>query len=255
MTNSRPRADRHCERLPCPYVVRMDLRLASYNIHKCVGSDRRRRPDRILSTLSDLGADVLVLQEVDHRLGARHAALRHDLIVDATGLRVLPFALGLHSLGWHGQTILARPHLGLHDLERIDLPGLEPRGALLAELSSLHGRVRIVGVHLGLIGRYRRLQLQAIAAAIAARPPMPTVIIGDFNEWSMRAGAAALGTGFRLHVPGPTFPTPRPVARLDRLAIGPNVHLTDAGVWQNGMARLASDHLPIWADLSFSEAG
>ncbi|MCX8507724.1 MAG: endonuclease/exonuclease/phosphatase family protein, partial [Rhodobacteraceae bacterium] len=198
----------------------MHLRLASYNVHKCLGLDRRRRPDRVIAVLAGLHADIIALQEVDHRLGLRPAALPRALLEQATGLRALPFALSPHSLGWHGQVILARPSLALADLRRIALPGLEPRGALLADLRSEETGLRVIGLHLGLLRRHRRLQLAAIRAALSHRMPLPTLILGDFNEWSPSGGTEALGPTFHTHSPGPSFPAARPVARLDRIALG-----------------------------------
>ncbi|MGB2893339.1 MAG: endonuclease/exonuclease/phosphatase family protein, partial [Albidovulum sp.] len=86
----------------------MQLRLASYNVHKCLGMDRRRSPERIVSVLNALDADIVALQEVDHRLPPRPAALPRALIERETDFGVLPFAPEGPSLGWHGQTMLVR---------------------------------------------------------------------------------------------------------------------------------------------------
>jgi endonuclease/exonuclease/phosphatase family metal-dependent hydrolase len=107
----------------------------------------------------------------------------------------------------------------------------------------------VVGVHLGLVRRYRALQLAAIRAAIGHRELMPTAIIGDFNEWSAGGGTGELGAGFRVHAPGSSFPSARPLAALDRVALSAGLHLRDAGVMARSPARIASDHLPIWADI------
>lgn len=231
----------------------MILRLCSYNVHKCVGMDRRRRPDRTLSVLGALRADILVLQEVDRRLGVRPAILPREETEEVTGLVAVPVAMSSASFGWHGQTILARPDLRLADLRRIDLPGLEPRGAILAEFEGPDGPFRIGSMHLGLLRRSRRMQLATIIAAISARRRIPTVLAGDYNEWSPRGGTEELGAGFHVHAPGPSFPATRPVARLDRIALAYGAHLHSAGIHSFGMSRVASDHLPLWADIRFSE--
>lgn len=203
--------------------------------------------------MAGLGADIIALQEVDHRLGDRPAALPRALAEAATGLVALPYALNRHSLGWHGQTILVRPDLVLTALKRIELPGLEPRGALLAEFGGDGPALRIVALHLGLLRRSRSLQMAAILAAMSHRPILPTALVGDFNEWSAQGGHSALGPGFRVHAPGPSFPAARPVARLDRIALGSGAHLVDAGTYGSAPARIASDHLPIWADVRFGD--
>ncbi|GAB4391004.1 endonuclease/exonuclease/phosphatase family protein [Albidovulum sp.] len=232
----------------------MRLRLASYNVHKCVGLDRRRKPGRIARVLAALEADILVLQEVDLRLPPRPAALAREFAERASGLTALPFPLdGGPSFGWHGQTILVHPDIAVSRIRRLVLPGLEPRGALMAECRTGGGPLRVVAVHLGLIGRFRRMQLAAIGAAIGHREPMPTVVIGDFNEWSHRGGVEPLGPGFRLHAPGPSFPAARPLGALDRIAVGPGIHLVDCGIHAAAPARIASDHLPIWAEIRIGE--
>lgn len=227
----------------------MQLRIASYNVHKCVGMDRRRDPGRIVGVLNALGADIVALQEVDHRLGARPAALSARLIEDETDFGILPFATSNPSLGWHGQTILVRRGIAVSRIRRVQLPGLEPRGALMAEIDTPTAPLRVVAVHLGLIRRYRRMQLAAIRAALSRRAEMQTLIVGDFNEWSLRGGVEALGPDFRVHAPGRTFPAPRPLAALDRVALLDGLHLKDAQVFVGGAARMASDHLPICIDL------
>ena len=96
----------------------MQLRLASYNVHKCLGMDRRRSPERIVSVLNALDADIVALQEVDHRLPPRPAALPRALIERETDFGVLPFAPEGPSLGWHGQTMLVRRGIAVEKVRR-----------------------------------------------------------------------------------------------------------------------------------------
>jgi endonuclease/exonuclease/phosphatase family metal-dependent hydrolase len=228
------------------------IRLASYNVHKCIGIDRRRSPERVVQVILSLGADVVALQEVDHRIGTRPEALPRALIAEATGYAVAGHATGARSLGWHGQAILVRRDFPILFEERIELPGLEPRGAILAEMVTTHGPLRVVGIHLGLIRRSRLLQLAAIRHAIARRPDMPTAIAGDWNEWSLSGGTEPIADDFLVHAPGPSFPAMRPVARLDRIALAHGAVLRSLGIVAQGNARMASDHLPIWADIDLS---
>ncbi|TMV81146.1 metal-dependent hydrolase, partial [Thioclava sp. BHET1] len=102
-----------------------DLRIASYNIRKCLGLDRRRNPERTLRVIKALGADVVALQESDRRLGPRPAALTRSIIESQSDYQPLPFATNDVSLGWHGNAILVRPGVALQDLHRLDLPSLE----------------------------------------------------------------------------------------------------------------------------------
>lgn len=109
------------------------MRIASYNIRKAVGLDWRRDPLRIIRVLAELDADVVALQEADKRLGARPAVLPEDALFDHTGLRVLNVTNGPSS-GWHGNALLVRDGWRIGATERLSLPGIEPRGALIADL-------------------------------------------------------------------------------------------------------------------------
>lgn len=233
----------------------MRIRLASYNIHKCLGMDRKRSAHRIIDVVNELDPDIIALQEVDHRLAPRRAALPHASVVSLTDLVAPRFATNQVSLGWHGQTILVRHGYSVAGTLQIELPGLEPRGAVLADIDTPAGPIRIIGVHLGLVRRYRLLQMKAIREATVEMPERPTVILGDFNEWSRSGGIAPLAGAFHVHAPGKSYPALRPVAALDRVALDHKVHLRQAGVWATRLSRLASDHLPIWADVTLAQGG
>lgn len=226
------------------------IRLASYNIRKCVGLDRRRAPGRTLDVITNLDADIIALQEADRRLGPRPAALPRQLIERASDFQTLEIGEGPDSIGWHGNAILVRKGTILLASERLHLPGLEPRGAVIADLAFGNRTLRLVATHLGLMRRHRTAQLAMIRAAISARPDLPTVILGDFNEWNGGKGLEPLQDAFTIHAPGHSFHAARPVAALDRIALGRGITLQDAGVRQTGLALRASDHLPIWADIS-----
>ena len=81
---------------------------------------------------------------------------------------------------------------------------------------------------------------------------MPTAILGDFNEWSAAQGLEALHARYALHAPGHSFHAARPIAALDRVALSPGLSLRDAGVVESKQAKIASDHLPVWADVDIS---
>ncbi len=220
------------------------IRLASYNMRKGIGLDRRRRPERILDVINALDADVIALQEADRRLGARPAVLDRRAIEENTDFRALDTGLEGPSLGWHGNAILVRKGLDAGPVQRLDLPGTEPRGALLAPVSGLY----VLGAHLGLLRRDRRRQLERIAALLAGLEGAQ-VVLGDFNEWSPNRGLEAL-RGFRLLAPGYSYHAARPVAALDRFALAGGAGFADAGVADTPLSRIASDHLPVWADIT-----
>lgn len=222
-----------------------DLRISTWNIRKCVGLDRRRDPHRVARVISELDADIVALQEADKRLGQRPAALSADLVARETGLVVADAGGHEASVGWHGNALLLRKGFDVTDRRNIDLPGLEPRGALVFDLSKDDRKVRVVGVHLGLMRSSRVAQFAAIRNHLDDLEPMPTVIMGDFNEWSRRTSTEHLGE-FDVYAPGKSFHSARPVLALDRIAVDKNVELKDAGVLETRDTRVASDHLPVW---------
>ncbi|MBM9593093.1 endonuclease/exonuclease/phosphatase family protein [Rhodobacteraceae bacterium MCCB 386] len=229
------------------------MRLASYNIRKAVGLDWRRDPNRSVKVIAALGADVVALQEVDKRLGPRPAALERELIARETDLEVVPVSRSPVSLGWHGNALLVRKNLDVRDVGHIELPGIEPRGAVFARIGTPRGVLTVVGVHLGLRRGCRRLQFAQIMEEFDEAAQERTVILGDFNEWSGSRGIEGLPPSFEVVSPGRSFHAARPVACLDRFALGPGVRLIEAGVERGIDARVASDHLPVWADLDLAE--
>jgi endonuclease/exonuclease/phosphatase family metal-dependent hydrolase len=223
------------------------VKLATWNIRKCIGLDRRRDPHRVARAIAELEADVVVLQEADKRLGSRPAALTREVLEAETDLK--PADAGGHeaSIGFHGNAVLVAPGIDVVARHSMHLPGLEPRGALILDLE---GKVslRVVAVHLGLIRASRRSQLAAIRERLSSLPKRPTAILGDFNEWSKDRGLEPL-IGFDVHAPGRSFHSARPMAALDRIAVDDAFALRDGGVVETPVTRVASDHLPVWGKL------
>jgi endonuclease/exonuclease/phosphatase family metal-dependent hydrolase len=227
------------------------VRVASYNIRKAIGTDRRRRPERIIEVLNEVGADIVALQEADRRFGAREAALPLHLLEEHSDYAPVPFGARAGSLGWHGNAILVRRGMRVQDHFMLHLPSLEPRGAVLAEVETRRGPLRVVGMHLDLSGLWRRQQAHAILHHVASRHAgLPTVMMGDLNEWSARSGCLRdFGAHHVFAETGRSFHARNPIARLDRIMVSPSIRIREAGVHNSATARVASDHLPIWADV------
>jgi endonuclease/exonuclease/phosphatase family metal-dependent hydrolase len=229
------------------------LRLVSYNMRKAVGLDWRRHPHRTLDVLNALTPDVVVLQEADRRLGPRRSAIPKRLIETETDFCAADVAVNDVSLGWHGNAILLRRGIPVLKVERIELPGLEPRGAVLVRVLTPLGELVVVGVHLALVRRWRRRQLAVIRRHLSEEDAARSVVAGDFNEWSSVDGLEPLAGAFDVVSPGMTFHSTRPSAALDKFAYGRLVQLGAAGVDRSALARRSSDHLPIWMEMSLSE--
>jgi endonuclease/exonuclease/phosphatase family metal-dependent hydrolase len=228
------------------------IKVASYNIRKSVGTDRRRQPDRILRILTEIDADIVALQEVDRRFGTRIATLSPELIVDATQYMPVRYGIREASLGWHGNAILVRKGTEVVSQHRIELPAFEPRGAVLADVRFNGDVIRVVGMHLGLLGRWRERQARAVIEHLEqVDGEHPTVIMGDLNQWNIEGGCLdPFAIDHTVVAPGPSFHSRRPMLPLDRIILSRDFTVEAMGVHQSQLARTGSDHLPVWASLT-----
>jgi endonuclease/exonuclease/phosphatase family metal-dependent hydrolase len=229
------------------------IRVASYNMRKAIGTDRRRRPERTLEVLCELDADVIALQEADRRFGTRASAMPLHLIEEHSDYKPVPLDARSGSIGWHGNAILVKKNVEVVASEMLHLPSLEPRGAVMADLSLGGEALRVVGMHLDLSGLWRRQQAHYILHHLDTREtPMPAVLMGDLNEWSARGGCLRDFAHHPLAFAncGRSFHTRRPVVQLDRIMVTEDLGIEDCGVHQSPAARKASDHYPVWAKLT-----
>ena len=227
------------------------MKVASYNIHKCRGVDGLVRPKRIVAVIKELGADLVALQEVDHRIGTRKGLLDSNLIESETGLKLLVQSDVTDGHGWHGNALLVRGDLLHYHRFRLRLPGIEPRGAVFAELDIGEGKFRIIAVHLGLLRRSRVLQAKFLLDTFRGLKPMPTILLGDFNEWRRvrRSALAVLDPVFGSLPILASFPSRLPIFPLDRILDWPPGLIKRFSVHRTPLAKLASDHLPLVAEI------
>jgi endonuclease/exonuclease/phosphatase family metal-dependent hydrolase len=233
-----------------PRAAMLRLTFASYNIHKAVGTDGRRDPDRIVAVLRELDADVIALQEADRRFGVRESVIPKALL-DESPWYTAHFGGSGPNLGWHGNALLVRRGIELRLAEPLPLPTLEPRGAVCAELAAGGRALRVCGMHLDLSGLRRRMQIKAVLRHHGAGDAGPAVLLGDFNQWGANSGAMReFGHGWQVLATGKSFPSRRPVAQLDRIVASHHWRVEAAGVHHSALAARASDHLPVWAVLA-----
>lgn len=228
------------------------LAVATWNVHRCVGADRRRDPDRVARALRELDCDVVGLQEVD--------CLAHDergfdqLTHLAREAGALHFAAGpafRRRSVTTGNAVLSRHPLASRRWIDLSLPGREPRGALDVTLDVGGSPVRVVCTHLGLRGAERAAQAERLLAALEGGPEALTVLLGDFNEWNPRgASLRLLQAAFASPRPAATFPAAWPVLPLDRVFVRPTGRAVTAATVATALARAASDHLPLRAVIS-----
>jgi endonuclease/exonuclease/phosphatase family metal-dependent hydrolase len=233
--------------------VQVRIELVSYNVHGCVGWDGRVDPGRVAAVLTEVGGDVVALQEVP-RL-ERGGELFLNRVSSATGLKAIAGAELLGHFAHYGNALLTR--FALRSMSTIDLgvQGREPRGAINVELDCDGTRLSVIATHLGLSPAERRTQIQRILPVVMQQS-CPVVLLGDINEWF------TWGRPLRwLHAhfgrpPAPrSFPSVCPCFRLDRIWVSRPSIVSTVRAHVSALARSASDHLPVkaladlrWAD-------
>jgi endonuclease/exonuclease/phosphatase family metal-dependent hydrolase len=231
--------------------------IASYNVHKCVGSDGRFDPERISRVIHEIDADVMALQEADSRFGERTGLLDLHRLERETGLVPVPVAGAVKAHGWHGNVVLFKRGK-LRDVHQVALPGLEPRGALIAEIELAQGgALRIIAAHLGLLRRSRAQQARMIVDLMTRDDETPTILLGDLNEWRLgdRSSLNTFQSAFGpLPAAVPSFPAGLPVLALDRILANRSGLISKVEAHASVLARVASDHLPIKAALNLDLA-
>jgi endonuclease/exonuclease/phosphatase family metal-dependent hydrolase len=237
--------------------------VATYNIHKCIGVDRRHDPARVAAVLRELGADIIGLQEVMARHDGPRPVDHETYLAEAMGMRLISGPQRNDHRGRMGNAILTRfPVLAIRHID-LSVKGYERRGALDVDLDAGGRVLRVVATHLGLRGNERRAQMRRLLEAIASNgedeqashgngASEAILMMGDLNEWrGRRGGIQALDRAFG-RAPAPrTFPSWCPVLPLDRIYAAPPVELLHFTVHRSALARLASDHLPLRARLAW----
>jgi endonuclease/exonuclease/phosphatase family metal-dependent hydrolase len=231
------------------------LSVASYNVHRCIGTDGRHDPGRIADVLRELDADVVGLQEVASRFGGGGAVDQLAYLARALGYQPVAGPTLRQRRGHCGNALLTRhPILRVEqiDLSRADR---EPRCAIDVDLAVGADVVRVLVMHFGLHWKDRRGQVRRLLEALGDDRTGFLVVLGDVNEWLPRLGCLGrlhgrLGRTPRVR----TFPARRPLLALDRVWVQPRAGLTALRAHATPLARTASDHLPLRGTIAWPTA-
>lgn len=230
----------------------MRLRLATYNIHRCVGRDGTENVERVAAVLSEINGDIVALQEVTSRpapagdMLAYLAAAAHMQPIEGFTLS----AAGAH----YGNALLTKLPVSAVRRHDISVPGREPRGVIEVTFTVAGYAIIVWATHLGLGIRERHQQVKKLLEIVHAADVDAHMLLGDFNEWlSWSRPLRALHRWFKIspttaRSPA-TFPARKPLLRLDRIWVRPPRRLVALRAHSTELSRMASDHLPLVADI------
>ena len=241
------------------------LRVATYNIHKCRGLDRRTDPDRIAAVIRELDADVIAIQEI---LDVSAGKPEYDQVRRITeSLPDYRHCFGdnrpLHG-GVYGNMTLSRLPVRFCENYDITWRKRERRGCLRTDIATANGELlHLFNVHLGTGFVERRHQARRLLTdALLKRSDLsaPRIVAGDFNEWTRGLATRLMGTEFKAVEPrafmryARTYPGVLPFLHLDHFYYDKHLSLKSYRMHRSRRALLASDHLPIVAEFELREA-
>jgi len=216
------------------------LRVASYNVHGCRGSDGRKDAARIAAVIEETGCDTVGLQESDYRL---------DWIASRIGMQAIPGLTLLRHDGPYGNALLTRRRVLAVRRLGFTYSGREPRNALDVDLEVAGETVRVIVTHLGLWPAERRFQVRQILNLVKQTPVAERIVVlGDINEWLPLGRPLRWLNGLFGHsIVERSFPSRWPLLALDRAWVRPRHSLLALKAHRSPLATIASDHLPVKA--------
>lgn len=235
-----------------------ELRVMTYNLHGCIGRDRRYDPGRIVAVIREADPDILGMQEV--RRNTDEELELFDLLAEEYPDRYTLFHPSLRdSRGDYGNALVSRFPIQEQRIIDLDDPEAdypkgrpEARHAILARLEHDTGPLEVLVTHLALergLRRYQGEKLIDIVREFSAGSDDPMFFMGDFNEWRLSSAfLKELDKLFSRHIARRSFPSRFPLLSLDKIWTTPNVEPLRIWAHRSRLSRRASDHLPLWLD-------
>ncbi|MFO7987085.1 MAG: endonuclease/exonuclease/phosphatase family protein [Desulfatiglandaceae bacterium] len=240
------------------------LSVMTYNAHSCVGTDGKVRPVRIARLIARLQPDIVAVQELDTRRRRTGGADQAAIIGEELGMAHVFLPLVAGKRGHYGIAIFCKWPFETVKAQTFDIAsskGREPRGAVWIKTSLAGETVHLVNTHLGLSRRERLAQIQILLGPKwlgGLENGSPVIFCGDFNAHSRSAVYGLIQrklndvqTGCAGHSPQATFASYRPFMRIDHIFVSDAFTVEQVYVVTGGSASVASDHLPLKAELKF----
>ncbi len=235
------------------------FRIATYNIHKGRGMDGRVRIERILRVLREIDADIVALQEVVNHQDRSPEEHQACYLADRLGYSYTVGETRKHRKGVYGNVTLSRWNVEMSRQMDLSVAGREPRGALRTDVRAGDQVLHIFNVHLGTAARERRAQARLIDEHLLKAIDVhgQRIVMGDFNDWNHGLVTKTLAGEFHLtdlaaHLPRTrAYPGLLPLLHLDHIYLDHHLKIEKAWLHRNRLSLIASDHLPLVADVTF----
>jgi len=235
------------------------FRIATYNIHKGRGMDGRVRIERILRVLREVEADIVTLQEVTNHQERRPEEHQARYLAEQLGYFYSVGETRKHREAAYGNVTLSRWKFEAVSHINLSVAGREPRGALRTDIRVGNELLHIFNVHLGTAVRERRTQARLIDQHLLKALDVSghRIVMGDFNDWNHGLVSKTLSSEFHLtdlaeHLPRTRgYPALLPLLHLDHIYLDHELKIEKARFHRNRLTLMASDHLPLVADVAF----
>jgi endonuclease/exonuclease/phosphatase family metal-dependent hydrolase len=234
------------------------LLVLTYNVHSCRGTDRKHDPARIAEVIANCDPDIIALQELDVGRVRTGGIDQANVIADHLKMQA-HFHPALHvEEEKYGDAILTA--LPSRLVRAAALPSIgEPRGAIWIEIDAAGQKLQVINTHFGLRRRERADQAAALLGpdwlGHERCRSNPALLVGDFNAVPSSPVYGFLARQLVTERPAnrwrlkPTYPSRLPLLRLDHVFTNGRLEATSLDVIDTPLARRASDHLPLLANV------
>jgi len=241
------------------------ITVMTYNVHSCIGRNSRACPSKTAGVIASYNPDIIALQELD--MGLFRSGLMDQAAVIAEQLKMnYHFHPSIKvEQGEYGNAILSKYPLRLIKADELptlhDKKDLEKRGAIWAEISIDNYKIQIINTHLGLNKKERLIQTDTLLSTDwlnhpACKPPL--IFCGDLNStpsskiYNKIKGVLVDVQQRKNCHPRNTWPSWFPFRRIDYIFVSRDITVNKFLVPRRLSIRLASDHLPLLAELRIS---
>jgi endonuclease/exonuclease/phosphatase family metal-dependent hydrolase len=249
------------------------FRVMTYNVHSCTGMDGRISPRRIARIIAMYDPDVVALQELV--VGSESSSHIDQALIIAGELNM---NLSFHPVkqlaqGQFGNAILSKHPMRLLDASALaskpkrHRPNIAPldqaRGVMEVEIDYRGKSFSMINTHLGLTADERRQQVaELLSEPRFTDEKKAAILCGDFNATRAHTTHRTISkvmkdveVQFEKKKPQKTFPAKFPALRIDHIFVAKEVNVRDIMVPLNQLTKVASDHLPLIADIEFESQG